>query len=537
MDAAPLHRHDDHDHDKRPGDRHRLRGAGPGEERGRGRSKARANRPPVAVGDILPQMLLVDTSRTIDSTPYFYDPDGDPLTYVVVDVSDPTIATAETSSPPLTMTGFSTGETTGRLEACDPRGACARQDFRMVVVNWAILVPSTLKMREGDSKTYTMKLELMPAGEVTVRLTSRDPGAVSVSPAVLTFTPDDWNTSETVTVHGVEDDDITGEAVVIDHEASGGGYDGLTVGFLVTVEDDDEPGVTISAAEVAVDEGATAAEAYTVALDAQPAGAVTVTATSDDPGAASVSPAVLMTFTPDDWNTPRAVSVTGVADDDAARHRVAEHWLVRFGRTAANNALNLIGERFDASPSSAATRITIADRPIPIGAVIRAARGRPCGGVARAVGAGGDRSSGFPGTHTAARAVGRAVGAGGPGEELYRACPGRRFRRLERVGPGRHRRLRVGRHGAGGQGRAGRDGHQDADGRAGRSPGVDVAGQGRVGRQGGRLRHVDRVGGRAGSDGGGRKRPAPASGPGGLLRSRAGLGGAADAHVGTGGAP
>ena len=55
-------------------------------------------------------------------------------------------------------------------------------------------------------------------------------------------------------------------------------------------------------------------------LNTQPTGNVTFTPTSDDVGAATVSPA--MTFTTANWNTPQTVTVTGVADDDAANESV-----------------------------------------------------------------------------------------------------------------------------------------------------------------------------------------------------------------------
>ena len=71
-----------------------------------------------------------------------------------------------------------------------------------------------------------------------------------------------------------------------------------------------------------MDEGAT--DSFTVKLNTQPSGDVTVTVSSDDGAAASVSSdggatqagSVDLTFTVDNWATEQTVTVTGVEDDD-----------------------------------------------------------------------------------------------------------------------------------------------------------------------------------------------------------------------------
>ena len=74
-------------------------------------------------------------------------------------------------------------------------------------------------------------------------------GKVSVNPATLTFTADNWDTAQTVTVTGVEDADKNDETVTLRHTATGGGYAVTVVSarsapVVVTVEDDEatEPG-------------------------------------------------------------------------------------------------------------------------------------------------------------------------------------------------------------------------------------------------------------------------------------------------------
>ena len=82
------------------------------------------------------------------------------------------------------------------------------------------------------------------------------------------------------------------------------------------------PGVSISESTLTVTEatGAGQTGTYTVVLDTDPSGTVTVTPVSSDPGAATVSAA--LTFDSSDWETARTVTVTGVSDGDTANETV-----------------------------------------------------------------------------------------------------------------------------------------------------------------------------------------------------------------------
>ena len=87
----------------------------------------------------------------------------------------------------------------------------------------------------------------------------------------------------------------------------------------------DPPGVTVSPSALTVAEGTTVT--YTVRLDSEPTGNVTLTPSSDNPDV-TFSPATL-TFTTSTWNTAQTVTVTAAQDSDTAedqatiRHAVA----------------------------------------------------------------------------------------------------------------------------------------------------------------------------------------------------------------------
>ena len=177
---------------------------------------------------------------------------------------------------------------------------------------------------EGGTATYTLVLNTLPTGNVTVTPTSDDSGAVSVSPASLVFTTANWNTAQTVSVTAGEDPDATNEMVSITHAISGADADYNSViadSVQVTVNDNDTRGITTSEPDLNVNEGGSTGT-YTVELDTQPTGNVTIIPTSADSDAVSVSPASLV-FTTANWNTAQTVSVTAREDLDATNEMVS----------------------------------------------------------------------------------------------------------------------------------------------------------------------------------------------------------------------
>ena len=82
----------------------------------------------------------------------------------------------------------------------------------------------------------------------------------------------------------------------------------------VTIVDDDNRSVVVSQAELTVDEGDTAA--YTVVLTRKPTDDVTVTPEVQGARNADIMVSGPLTFTPQDWVTPKTVTVTAAADSN-----------------------------------------------------------------------------------------------------------------------------------------------------------------------------------------------------------------------------
>ena len=178
---------------------------------------------------------------------------------------------------------------------------------------------ASVAVTEGSEASYTLVLTSQPADTVTIELTSSDTSAVTVN-SPISFSTTDWNTAKTVTLTGEEDGDIAGESVTISYGISGGDYDSVTLeAQRVAVTDNDTGGITSTGgASVAVTEGSEAT--YELVLTVAPTGPVTITLTSDDTGAVTVTP--MITFDASDWNTMKTVTVTAEDDADATDESV-----------------------------------------------------------------------------------------------------------------------------------------------------------------------------------------------------------------------
>ena len=186
-----------------------------------------------------------------------------------------------------------------------------------------VVSPTSLTVGEGGDGTFEVSLATQPTDKdkkpapvtVSVTVPSRDRDEVSVSPASLTFSGTDYGTPQPVTVNGLQDSDADDEAATLSLTASGADYGGVSASVKVTVKDDDAASLLVSPSSLAIGEGESGD--FRVKLATRPTGAVSVSVSSGDPGAASASLESLSfgTVDYDDW---RKVTVTGEQDADAA---------------------------------------------------------------------------------------------------------------------------------------------------------------------------------------------------------------------------
>ena len=206
--------------------------------------------------------------------------------------------------------------------------------------------PATLTIVEGKTGTYTVTLATEPVGDVTVAIAGTTNTDLSVNNTSLTFTSDNWDTPQTITVTAQEDDDTADEAAVtITNTASSDDddtYDSVAAGSLeVTVMDNDTEGVSVSPTSLTVTEGQTAT--YTIVLTTEPADDVTITINDPTDNSDVTAGPASLTFTSDNWDTAQTVTVSAAHDTDAddetatVTHTVADYG----GVTAANVAVSV----------------------------------------------------------------------------------------------------------------------------------------------------------------------------------------------------
>ena len=132
--------------------------------------------------------------------------------------------------------------------------ACCLPSSSLYAQKLVISEPA-LTVAEGESKELTVRLSIVPTGEVFVIVVNLDGVELGLDKTKLTFTPLNWNTGQTIRVLPAEDADSTDATARLVLIAEGGGYGGQEVNRQRI--DLEMPGDTVQlAAEVIDQDGA-----------------------------------------------------------------------------------------------------------------------------------------------------------------------------------------------------------------------------------------------------------------------------------------
>ena len=173
---------------------------------------------------------------------------------------------------------------------------------------------TSLTVAEGGTDTYAVALNTQPTGDVMVDIGS-DNTDVTVSSSSLTFTTLNWSAEQTVTVTAGQDADAADDTATVTHDPSGADYNLVSNADLaVTVTDDETAGVTVTPTSLTIGEGGSGT--YTVVLDTQPTGDVTVTIVDPTDNTDVKAEPAALTFTTTNWNSAQTVTVSAVLDVD-----------------------------------------------------------------------------------------------------------------------------------------------------------------------------------------------------------------------------
>ncbi|MGQ1889253.1 Calx-beta domain-containing protein [Thermophagus sp. OGC60D27] len=179
----------------------------------------------------------------------------------------------------------------------------------------------TITSESGTVDNITIELNTEPAANVVIQITGLDASEGSLNTSELTFTPQNWDTPQIVTITGVDDneadDDITYTLTfAVINERSDPAYHDLSVPINVINTDNDAAGFTINTtntATVTSETGTT--DIFSVVLNSRPYAEVVFEIMGLDSTEGMLS-AEELTFTPDNWNQPQTVIITGVDDNE-----------------------------------------------------------------------------------------------------------------------------------------------------------------------------------------------------------------------------
>src|SRR5690606_1414632 len=174
----------------------------------------------------------------------------------------------------------------------------------------------------GTTDTYMISLASPPSTNVMITVFPDSQCSVngSVNPITLTFTrtgSSRWSNPQTVTVGAVNDGLIEGDhTCTISHAVAAGSaaeYVGTSISnVVVDITDNNSIGITVSPISGHTSESGAAAT-FTIVLNSRPQSDVTIELTSSNISEGTVAP-TSVTFTPETWNDPRTITVTGVDD-------------------------------------------------------------------------------------------------------------------------------------------------------------------------------------------------------------------------------
>lgn len=184
----------------------------------------------------------------------------------------------------------------------------------------------------ATSDKYTVVLDIKPTADVMMAVTPDaqvDLGAGPGKAISLTFTAENWDSYQGVTVTAVDDATPEGpHTSTITHAMTSAdpNYNGMAIDdIVVKVTDDDLPDVIITETKATktspestdVRETGPSLDTYSVVLGAEPTADVTIVVASDTQVELNEGPGevVELTFTPKKWDKPQTVKVRAIDDD------------------------------------------------------------------------------------------------------------------------------------------------------------------------------------------------------------------------------
>ena len=181
-----------------------------------------------------------------------------------------------------------------------------------------VISPTSLSKREdADNASLEVSLTGTPSSEVYLDFVNIDNTEIAVSTSTLTFTPLNWNVTQTITIDPQLDFIVDGNqnfnlGLSVNATKTLNCYSNLLdVSIPTEIIDIDQPGFTIVAIDNLTDESGDVGS-FSIVMNSKPSDFVDLVLTSSDLTEGSVQGTV--TFSPLNWNIPQIITVTGLPD-------------------------------------------------------------------------------------------------------------------------------------------------------------------------------------------------------------------------------
>ncbi|MBI3409441.1 MAG: hypothetical protein HY040_13955 [Planctomycetes bacterium] len=170
----------------------------------------------------------------------------------------------------------------------------------------------------GGTASFSVVLASQPAADVTIGVSSSNLSEGTVSTGALTFTPLNWNVTQTVVITGVDDlvaDGNVSYIIVLDPAVSAdSAYNGFDPSDVsVTNADNEAPGISITPTAGLTTTEAGGVASFTIVLTSMPTADVTINLTSSNPAEGTPSASTIL-FTTANWYVAQTIVITGQDD-------------------------------------------------------------------------------------------------------------------------------------------------------------------------------------------------------------------------------
>ena len=174
-------------------------------------------------------------------------------------------------------------------------------------------------LTEGDMTTayFTVVLDATPSSNVIINLSNGDPSEVTLSTTSITFTPANWNVTQTITLFSEDDPIIDGpQTTLITASVNGlsdpnfASLDDQTVSVITN--DNDSASVKVTVIDnLTSEDGDTGS--FEIVLESQPSDDVLIDLSSSNVLEGTIL-GNFVSFNSSNWNIPQIITVTGIDD-------------------------------------------------------------------------------------------------------------------------------------------------------------------------------------------------------------------------------